>query len=396
VQLWVPYRMDGELVNETTATDVSITVEMQSRSASVACMGPHSAATIAPQRSGTENLLLSPTAVSHSASLDRSPILDRYHPSMSTGQPGHGGMVSSLQFPPVLPGHMVQSPRTSHYHVSSRDSVPSPTNLHAQYHPSSSPLSPSHSGNGSPNSHLTYSPWPTPTLSSSPTLGDGRHNRSLSTSSNISTVAPGGSSSSGGNRTITTVPVGRSTGLMYREPPKPLLVLFNYASQTGHPSIVTIELDEDTGHNPERCDCRRSRPAGARCTMAALECQNGKRALQARRFDSVRKAGGDANWNVARLAMNRRNEKDYASALWKGVCRVTLDFPSPDARAMVVGTPSECKCKTKTQGDITRCLRMGHKGMLGEVKEYYRRECIEYHKAKKLNRKDVVNGVRED
>ena len=40
-----------------------------------------------------------------------------------------------------------------------------------------------------------------------------------------------------------------------------------------------------------------------------------------------------------------------------------------------------CKCKLRTQGELQNCISNGHQGILGEVKEFGRKQLRVYHKA---------------
>ena len=65
----------------------------------------------------------------------------------------------------------------------------------------------------------------------------------------------------------------------------------------------------------------------------------------------------------------------------------------PFERAAFGGTPPQCQCKNKTEGELQKCLADGHRGLLGEVQEHYRRQMNEYHKLRYEGHQQVVNGT---
>jgi hypothetical protein len=72
--------------------------------------------------------------------------------------------------------------------------------------------------------------------------------------------------------------------------------------------------------------------------------------------------------------------------------RLSIAFPQPADRMKFGGTPNQCRCKIKTEGDLTRCLSDNHRGLWGEVQEYYRREMNSYHAARYETTQQVVHG----
>ncbi|KAL2881198.1 hypothetical protein SGCOL_003489 [Colletotrichum sp. CLE4] len=130
---------------------------------------------------------------------------------------------------------------------------------------------------------------------------------------------------------------GHTTGTVHRRPSKPMLVLFTQNMQTGKRALVTIDIDEDTDVNPDRCNCRRSGRDGSSCQIAAIEQDRGNAELSVRRYES---RDDDMDWNLAKLALGRRGEKEYAAAVWKDVRRISIMFPSSQDRAKFGGTPN--------------------------------------------------------
>lgn len=104
-------------------------------------------------------------------------------------------------------------------------------------------------------------------------------------------------------------------------------------------------------------------------------------------------SNSDAEWNLARMAANRPEDKD---TFWRDVRRVSLMFPSAGERAAFGGTPNVCHCKTKTAGDLSNCLKAGHKGVYGQVQEFWRKQAHESHQIRFESQKQVVKGQMRD
>jgi hypothetical protein len=213
--------------------------------------------------------------------------------------------------------------------------------------------------------------------------------RSASISSAVSTNISHTSSSSSNGHTI-VIPTGaNTTGFLHQRPQKPLLVIFTEGTKDGGQlSMVAVTIDEDTAVNPERCNCRRAGKDGSSCPIAALERRKGDAALEARRYTTPA-GGGSADWNVARLAINNPAPSDDA-ATWSRLRRLSIMFPQAADRIKFGGTPNQCRCRVKTEGELSHCLRQGHRGLWGEVQEHYRRETNRYHAARFEMQQHVV------
>ncbi|KAK6215356.1 hypothetical protein QIS74_08375 [Colletotrichum tabaci] len=152
-------------------------------------------------------------------------------------------------------------------------------------------------------------------------------------------------------------------------------------------------IDEDTEVNPDRCNCRRSGRDGSSCQIAAIEQSQGKVEMSVRRFESH---DGDVDWNLAKLALGRRGEREHAAAAWKDVRRISIMFPTAEDRAKFGGTPNNCQCSTRTEAELGQCLKKMHKGFLGLVRESGRQQLNEYHRTRFGSQHDVVRGMRDD
>ncbi|KAI9781265.1 MAG: hypothetical protein M1839_006057 [Geoglossum umbratile] len=194
------------------------------------------------------------------------------------------------------------------------------------------------------------------------------------------------SSSSSGRQSMTVVHHGSGYGYMHRKPLKPMLVLFlkDRDAQSPHGSrfaFVTIQIDEDTAVNPERCDCgTRARSA---CSVSAIERDKGSKQLIAHRYET----GDSADWDITALGTAIRSE--LPASRFENLRRVTIQFVSAEIRDIFGGTP--CRCKLRTNGDLRNCILSRHQGLFGEVKQLGRRALQEWSEAQD-NRNDVVMG----
>ncbi|KAI9767775.1 MAG: hypothetical protein M1840_005456 [Geoglossum simile] len=194
------------------------------------------------------------------------------------------------------------------------------------------------------------------------------------------------SSSSSSGRQSMIVHHGSGYGYMHRKPLKPMLVLFlkGRGAQSPHGSrfaFVTIQIDEDTAINPERCDCgTRARTA---CNISAVERNKGSKQLIAHRYET----GDSADWDITALGTAKRSE--LPASRFENLMRVTIQFASAEIRDIFGGTP--CHCKLKTNGDLRNCISSRHQGLFGEVKQLGRRALQEWNEGQD-NRNDVVMG----
>ncbi|KFA65852.1 hypothetical protein S40285_04672 [Stachybotrys chlorohalonatus IBT 40285] len=210
---------------------------------------------------------------------------------------------------------------------------------------------------------------------------NGHRSFSISSAAAASHTSRSSGSDSGNTKVISTGTY--ATGLLHRRPPKPMLVLFTQNPKTQALSIVTINIDQEVAANPERCNCRRSGRDGSSCPIAAIECRKGNTNLEARRYEG--------EWTVSRLAANNPASSD-AKSTWAGLKRISIKFPTSQQRAGFSGTPNQCRCEVKKEGELNQCINWGHRGLLGEVAEFQRRQMLAYHRQVE-ERKQVVNGL---
>ncbi|KAK2017260.1 hypothetical protein LZ32DRAFT_577338 [Colletotrichum eremochloae] len=382
VQLWVPKRLEGQIV---TNNESSVEQNAASRSASVAYSGTGTSSRQSTLRGGsspwdtTNPFVTSPT---ETVSMWNSP-------SPPTGPAARNPSM------PMLPSTNDSSgarppmaiPRRPVGSGSRQTTATSPPSGYRQPTMSTSPASPR-------SSSLSPASWQpvAPSVSTATTRPD----RTFSMSSNISatTSPPSNNSSSGSETRTATVSIGGYTTVtVHRRPPKPMIVFFTQDPRTGQPAMVTVDIDEDTKVNPDRCNCRRSGLDGSSCHIAAIEQNQGETDMSVRRFES---RDGNVDWNVAKLALGRRGESEYTNAAWKDVRRISICFPTPKDRDMFGGTPNACRCSVRTEPELKECLNRRHKGHLGLVREAGRRQLNDYYQARFASQHDVVHGMRDD
>ncbi|KAK1997603.1 hypothetical protein LX36DRAFT_578104 [Colletotrichum falcatum] len=383
VQLWVPKLLDGQLV---TNNESLVEQNAASRSVSVAYLG-----TGAASRQGTLRDSGGPwdTANPFMTSPPET-VSMRNSASPPTGPPARGPSMlpppttnesSGTQLPMAIPRRPVGS-------GSRQTPAASPPSSHQQ---------PITTASTSPASLRSSSLFPVSWQPMAPSVSTAttRPNRTFSMSSNVSaTTSPSNNSSSGSEARTATVNIGGyTTGIVHRRPPNPMLVFFTQNPKTGKPAMVTVDIDEDTKVNPDRCNCRRSGRDGSSCEIAAIEQNQGDADMLVRRFES---RDSDVDWNVAKLALGRRGEKEYADAAWRGVRRISICFSTPQDRAKFGGTPNICQCIARTEPGLNQCLKSGHKGYLGLVRESGRQQLNEYHRDRFASQHDVVRGMRDD
>ncbi|GKT41360.1 uncharacterized protein ColSpa_01541 [Colletotrichum spaethianum] len=378
IQLWVPKQLDGQLV---TNNESSVGQNAASRSASVASSATETASRQSTLRGlwDTTNPITTSPTETVSMWNNMSPPTGPTARSPSIPSPPTINNPAGVRSPMAIPRRPVGS-------GSRQTTAASPPRGYQQPTMSTSPVSPR-------SSSLFPGSWQSraPSVSTVNTRPD----RTFSMSSNMSAAtSPSNNSSSGSEARTATVSIGGfTTGTVHRRPPKPMLVLFTQHPQTGKLAMVTIDIDEDTEVNPDRCNCRRSGRDGSSCLIAAIEQNRGNVDMSVRRFES---RDGDMDWNLAKLALGRRGEKEYAAAVWKDVRRISIMFPTPEDRAKFGGTPNICQCSARTEAELGQCLKRRHKGFLGLVRESGRQQLNEYHRARFGSQHDVVRGMRDD
>lgn len=77
---------------------------------------------------------------------------------------------------------------------------------------------------------------------------------------------------------------------------------------------------------------------------------------------------------------------------WRnGLTRVSICFVAVERRMEFAGMP--CQCPGKTEVDLMECLRLGHRGRLGLLKELYRRDMVAWNEGRHGNNVNVVRAV---
>ncbi|OHF04642.1 hypothetical protein CORC01_00113 [Colletotrichum orchidophilum] len=377
VQLWVPKQLDGQLVTNNEAT--------LEQTASPSQSGVFPPASTTSRQSTLRS-------VWNTANPFTTSLTETVSMWNSSGSAAVGAARShSMPSPPTITGQFgarppMAIPRRPVGSGSTQTTAASPPSANRQATLSTSPASPR-------SSSLLPGSW----QSRAPSVStvNSRPDRTFSVSSNFSTTtSPSNNSSSGSDAHTVTVTIGgHTTGTVHRRPPKPMLVLFTQNMQTGKRALVTIDIDEDTEVNPDRCNCRRAGRDGSSCQIAAIEQGRGNAELSVRRYES---RDDDMDWNLAKLALGRRGEKEYAAAVWKDVRRISIMFPTSEARSRFGGTPNVCQCGAKTEAELGQCLKKKHKGLLGFVRESGRQQLNEYHRVRFGSLQDVVRGTRDD
>lgn len=202
-------------------------------------------------------------------------------------------------------------------------------------------------------------------------------------------------SSSSGSQHTTTIATGNGTGVLHVPPAKPMLVLLTRDTRTGLRTMVTLDLTS-TDVNPERCNCRRSDARGRDCCDVSLEkTGNGGRPMDARKLQPLSAAQPD--WDFSRLASSRQNEEAFKKSQWKDLTRVTLTFMNPQDKARFTGGGCPCPNRGKRETVVQRrsCVTAGHRGLVGEAKEYYHDESVKYTTWRN-GRQHVVHGIKPD
>ncbi|KAJ9642888.1 hypothetical protein H2199_004409 [Coniosporium tulheliwenetii] len=184
---------------------------------------------------------------------------------------------------------------------------------------------------------------------------------------------------------VSSIDTGSGIGLIHEKPLKPLLVMF-LKSQDGRNklSFLTIQIDDTTRINWERCDCRKGRND---CRIVAIERQSS--ALLAQRYESGQ---GSAGWNIA--AVGRSQRKELPEFECKGLKRISLRFQGPKEREDFGG--KMCRCNPQLQGEEKECIRI-HQGIFGQVRQIGKQRLEKYHRARQQNsRQSIVIGPMLD
>ncbi|KAJ6439248.1 hypothetical protein O9K51_08660 [Purpureocillium lavendulum] len=119
-------------------------------------------------------------------------------------------------------------------------------------------------------------------------------------------------------------------------------------------SLVAITIDNDTYPNPERCNCQKYRD----CRISALERRSSS-TFRVQRLENC------AKWNLLPVISLGNN--------WDGLLRVSILFPTVEARHRFGG--SSCNCRLLTELDADMIMWQQEKdgqeevdGMSGQVR----------------------------
>lgn len=378
VQLWIPKQTEGSLITNSDAAASTSSTPAASRQGSVA----------------TSYMRTSPASP---RSMPPPPV-----PVGANGfnRDGLGGVQSRHPSLPTIPQR--QSTSTSVFSSSwPRRTSPDPIGGTSppgrqSFFPIGGPprQSPPRKPVGQPSSPRRSSTlFPTNSNPNSNSTNGSSNDRSHSISSAISTAAVSMSSTSSSSdvRSVSISTGANTTGFLHQKPPKPMLVLFTENPDDGKFSFVTIKIDEETNIEPERCNCRRSDKDGASCAVAAIERHKGDSNLDARRYEPS-PSSSELDWNIARLALNNPASASKDTNL-PNLKRLSVAFPDAQSRALFGGTPNKCRCKAKSEGELKKCLREGHRGLWGEVQEFYRKQGNNFHRERYGRQQQVVNGL---
>ncbi|MBE3042938.1 hypothetical protein IMZ48_10280, partial [Candidatus Bathyarchaeota archaeon] len=214
--------------------------------------------------------------------------------------------------------------------------------------------------------------------------------RTLSVSSNATTMTMQSTSSSTSDTTV-TIGGGNHTRtvLVHTRPTKPMLVLFTRDPKTDHRAIVAVSIDEKTIPSPHKG------PDGKLGKLTVLAQAEGKKALEARRLQSQQ-----GQWDLLPLCANRRNERrGFGGAAWRDLNRVSILFLDVDAHFQF--GDGFCQCRRQTRGEESECMRRGHVGLLGQVRVYYRNEATRYYDGRyganvHVSKRSLAGGAPRD
>ncbi|EON66548.1 hypothetical protein W97_05793 [Coniosporium apollinis CBS 100218] len=184
---------------------------------------------------------------------------------------------------------------------------------------------------------------------------------------------------------VSSISTGPGTGLVHEKPLKPILIMY-LKSQDGRNrlSFLTIQIDDMTHINWERCDCRKGRND---CHIAAIERRSG--ALLAQRYESGHDSAG---WNVAAIGRSQRRELPEFEC--KNLKRISLRFQNPKERETFGG--KMCSCNPKVQAKEKDCV-LSHQGLFGQVRQIGKHRLEDYHSARQENsRQSIVIGQMLD
>ncbi|KAK3314223.1 hypothetical protein B0H66DRAFT_484221 [Apodospora peruviana] len=376
-QLWRPIRLDGEVV--TNDFDMMDSLTDDTRRLSVATTNTRNTSR-SPTNSNGGLFELPALVTSPLSPIPRSPGADPWNPQ---ADPWSSAASSSS----LSPRHQPQPrPRDSavQFQIGQNSSTfpMAPVNGNGNTYAPRTMRSPSvASGSGSSSTSSSGTARPKP-------IGRKDTTRTMTTTANGSVFSSAASTAS-----YTTRPISVSgattladTAVLHCKPTEPLLVLFTQNCETNLHNIIAVTLDKDTAANYRACQCM----TNPQCRVGAIERGTGN----GRFLNVLRLSGGNnstaasngkgpataARWDLFPLAEPLRSQRGARtrrmSKAWRRVIRVSICLETPQLRQEFSGLPCNCVTNRKTvkEPELMACLTRGHRGRLGLVQEWYRRE----------------------
>ncbi|KAM7202919.1 hypothetical protein V8F20_004166 [Naviculisporaceae sp. PSN 640] len=190
----------------------------------------------------------------------------------------------------------------------------------------------------------------------------------------------------------------RGTGTLHCMPTDPLMVLFTKGSRGL--SIVAVPVDDDIMANYGVCHCLTGvGPDGNGCKISALERSGSSRPLDLLRLGEGADMGsprvGESQLDILPLAEKRRGERSArqrrSSRRWSTIIRISILHQSVLNRFHFSGRPCGCPPpRACTEGELMQCLAAGHRGRVGLLKEWYRRELVEWNRCRYHGTSNVI------
>ncbi|KIX08130.1 uncharacterized protein Z518_02786 [Rhinocladiella mackenziei CBS 650.93] len=237
---------------------------------------------------------------------------------------------------------------------------------------------------------------PDPRVSRATSISSTQTTSSISmTRDSVSGMSSAEINSSGTSSRVTTVDHGSGRGYVHHKPTPPMLVLLLKSGNSQLDSqlspapftVVTVQLDEKTAPNFERCKCQ-SHPG--HCKITALERSKGTEDLVA----NITEASDLNSWDLMSFRTPRRENQSLSPSSIRAqprplqkLRRLTLTFSNTESRHNLSGRP--CGCKIKLTADLMTCLKEKHQGLLGNLKQLHKKELQSFEKSQRT-KEDVV------
>jgi len=186
----------------------------------------------------------------------------------------------------------------------------------------------------------------------------------------------------------------KSQSTLHCKPTEPLMVLFTKNPKTDTHSVVGVMVDDDTYANYFACQCLN----GTNCRISILE-QKSKTCLNILRLGPggtvASRFAGVPQCDILPLSDSLRGERMArqagSSKMWRKMMRVTICHNNPASCVEFAGKP--CICLTPdNEGELMTCLASWHRGRLGLLKEWYRREMVEWDRNRYQTTGNVIQS----